>query len=239
MSRKSDKKGRGLLKAFILLFALLVLPFSVSLVVHFPGMFRAYASVTGKMYWAMGGFGFFILFFFIFGAPVKSYILEHEISHVLFALMSGVRIKKISLKRSNAYVKTERVNIVIALAPYSLPLYTLFLIVVYSISSKAVSHPLFTAAMYFLFGVTLSFHIVATIHYLQLDQPDLTRYGYAGSLVLVFTWSLIVLSIIFFLMFRKIDLYGFFQASVKDAFDVYRILFSYLSRQLRFLRIRG
>jgi len=246
LSRRYESgRGHSLLKVLVFVLAVLLLPFSVSFLIHIPGLFREYSSISGEMLWSAGGFIFFLLVFFIFGAPVKSYILEHEISHIIFALMSGVRIKKVSLKRSNAYVKTERVNMLIALAPYSLPLYTLLLLLVYRVAARLaaarliearfVENPFVTAAMYFLFGATLSFHMVATMHYVQLDQPDMRRYGYFSSLILVFTWSLVVLAVIFSLMFDRIDLIHYFRTSMEDALDVYGTLLAIVRRAVHSL----
>jgi hypothetical protein len=70
--------------------------------------------------------------------------------------------------------------------------------------------------------MTFSFHFVATFHYLQLDQPDVRRYGYFSSLILIITWSIIIISIILALMFKDVQLLAFYRSSFKDALGIYK-----------------
>jgi hypothetical protein len=181
------------------------------------------------MFWSSAGFICFIFIFIVFGAPVKSYVLEHELSHLLFAFLSGTKIKSISLKNRDAFVKTERVNLFIALAPYSVPLYTVLIVLLYKIVGIFTVSALLDKLLYFLFGTTFSFHLVATFHYLQLDQPDVRRYGYFSSLILIITWSIIIISIIFALMFKDIQLLEFYRSSFKEALGVYKSIGMLLS----------
>jgi len=217
-------RKKSLLKIIIFLISLGCIPFSVSLLLNVPSLFTNYTTFTHEMLWMSIGFLVFLLFFFLFGAPVKSYILEHELSHVLFALMSGVKVKDVSLKSDRAWVKTERVTIFIALAPYSLPLYTLILIILYKLISIIYKNRVLLIIVYFLLGISLSFHIVATIHYIQLDQPDMKRYGYFSSLVLIFTWSLIILALLCALIFDEIELVNYFRISLSNALDMYSMI---------------
>jgi hypothetical protein len=169
----------------------------------------------------MGGFVLFLLVFMFFGAPVKSYILEHELSHVLFALLSGIRVRRVSIKSSNAYVKTDRINMLIALAPYALPLYTVILVALHRLLRYVAESAVLESLFYFLYGTTLSFHFIATIHYIQLEQPDLRRYGYFTSLVFIATWSLLILTVILRLMFSDIQLSYFMEKCLRETYEVY------------------
>jgi len=193
-----------------------------------PVLFSHYHDVTPEMLICSGGFVLFFISFFLFGPPVKSYIFEHELSHVLFALISGVKVKRMSLKNRQGYVKTEKVNIIIALAPYSFPLYTLCFIGIYKILSMITLSEFLAFPFYFLFGVSLSFHVLATIHYIQIEQPDLKRYGYFSSLIFIFTWSIIVLALIFALMFEKIAVLDFFHLTLAYSGKIYGKLFVFI-----------
>ncbi len=176
------------------------------------------------MLWSVIGFSIFFPFYFLAGAPVKSYILEHELSHVLFAVFSGVRVRRVSFKKERAYVKTQKINILIALAPYSFPLYTFTFVLIYRVIGIFYTHRLLTALFYFLAGISLSFHIVATLHYLQLDQPDIKRYGYVPSIMIIFTWSIILLSLLFALMFREAELALYYRNVLQDV----RVLYGHI-----------
>ncbi len=220
--RKGKNKNKTLLKIILFCITICIIPFCVFLFINFSILFEQYRTFTREMFWASAGFICFIFIFFIFGAPVKSYVLEHELSHLLFAFLSGTKIKTLSLKRRDAFVETERVNLFIALAPYSVPLYTVLIVLLHKIIVVFTESALINKLFYFLFGITLSFHFVATFHYLQLDQPDVKRYGYFSSLILIITWAIIIISIIFALMFKDIQLLKFYRSSFKEAIGFYK-----------------
>jgi hypothetical protein len=180
------------------------------------------------MIWTGLGFVFFVLVFFLFGAPVKTYILEHELSHILVAVMSGTKIRRVSFHARNAYVRTDRVNLFMALVPYSLPLYTLFVILLMKLIQQFTQALLIMGLLYFIAGLTLSFHFVATIYYLQLEQPDTQRYGSFASLILVTTWAIIILVLVLALMFEDVQVMLFFRLSIADAGVIYRRIAEYL-----------
>jgi len=206
-----------------------MLPLSASLLMNYPILFSRYNVISMNMILAASGFILFLGAFFLFGPPVKSYVFEHELSHVIFALFSGVRVKSVSL-RKNGCVKTERVNIIIALAPYAFPLYTLLCIGIFRLVSLVSQNLVISSPFFFFFGLTLSFHVTATVHYVQIDQPDLSRYGYFSSLVIIFTWSLFVIAIMLKLMFHHIDLMDFFHDSLMSTVEIYTALYSFFRK---------
>jgi hypothetical protein len=173
------------------------------------------------MLWTIFGFVGFLPFYFLSGAPVKSYILEHELSHVLFALFSGIRVNEVSFKKQKSYVRTQRINILIALAPYSLPLYTFITVLLFKGAGLFYMNRPLTALFYFLAGVSLAFHILATVHYMQLDQPDIRRYGFVPSLLIILTWSIILLSLLFRLMFTGVKLAAYYKYVLRDVVVLY------------------
>ena len=177
------------------------------------------------MLFTSAGFMIFVVVFLLFGPPIKSYILEHELSHVLFAFMSGVKIKSMSIKKNEGFIRTERINIIIALAPYSFPLYTIALTLIYKILKIFFMNPIFSGIFYFLMGITLSFHIIATVHYIQIDQPDMKRYGYFSSLVFIFTWSLIVTALTLALMFEDVEIIEYFTKAFIHTYQFYERVF--------------
>jgi hypothetical protein len=193
----------------------------MGLLMEMPVFFSGCDAITGQMIWAGAGFVFFGALFFVFGPPVRSYLLEHELSHLLVALLSGVRVKRIALGRDGGYVQTAEVNLPIALAPYTVPLYTLFLIAVYKILVLFFSSVFLEYGFYFLFGLTISFHILATAHYVAIYQPDLARYGYFSSLVLIFICSLVILFFVLALMFRNTSPIEYFRSSIERGLRIY------------------
>ncbi|MBR4592645.1 MAG: site-2 protease family protein, partial [Elusimicrobiaceae bacterium] len=91
---------------------------------------------TGRMVWGVLGHfqtaaGFFL------GAVVyaaihygcynfsRPYVLVHEMTHALAALLCGSRVKDFSVKKESGYVKLDKANMFIMLAPYFIPGYVI------------------------------------------------------------------------------------------------------------------
>jgi hypothetical protein len=210
-----------------------MVPVTASLLLNFPHLFHRYTRMTVSMVWSGAGFVLFLVLFLAIGAPVKSYILEHELSHLLVAVLSGIRIRRVSFKRSDAYVKTERINLFIALLPYSLPLYTIVIILIFRVTLLFTPTPAVGRVFFLLVGMSLSFHFLATAYYMLLDQPDLRRYGYFSSLVLIVTWAVVIMALIFAMMFEKVSVLPYLRAALTDAGSIYRAVFEFLARGAR------
>jgi len=209
----NKRKSKNIIVKFCLfIIALLLIPLTVGFLLNFPVLFSNFKKLSSKMVFSILGFLFFIMLYFLLGTPVKSYIIEHELTHIIFTLISGIRVKKISLK-GNAYVKTEKVNLLIALSPYSLPLYTIIILSIYKFLALFYRSNVLSIIFYFFASASLSFHIIVTVHYLSLDQPDLKRYGYFSSLIFVFLWSMGVMALILAYMFENVELIPYFRQS--------------------------
>ena len=227
MTRRARKKrGSGFaLKALLLLLSFLLLPFTGSLVLNFGGIFSRYRSFTLEMLLSSCGFGFFILLFALFGPPVRGYVLQHELSHVLFCAVSGVRVKRISVRAEQGSVETERVNILIALAPFAFPLYSVLLILFNALLAPFTKETVRSLVFHPLFGFSLAYHLLATLHYLQIDQPDLKRYGVLSSLIFIFTLTVVVLAMLLGAVFARTELLAYFESSAAQAARIYARLF--------------
>jgi len=108
----------------------------------------------------------------------RLYVTAHELTHALAALFSGVRIRKISVKKNSGYVLLDSTNAFISLAPYIIPLYTLAVASAYWLAGRfweaAPLRPWFLAAA----GFTLAFHLLHTADILAGPvQSDLKKAG--------------------------------------------------------------
>ncbi len=106
------------------------------------------------------------------------YVTAHELTHALAAVFSGVRVRKISVKKHSGYVLLDSTNAFISLAPYVIPLYTLAVAAVYWLAGRfwdaAPLRPWFLAAA----GFTLAFHLLHTADILSGPiQSDLKKAG--------------------------------------------------------------
>jgi hypothetical protein len=112
------------------------------------------------------------------GRGKRLYVTAHELTHALAAVFSGVRVRKISVKRQSGYVLLDSTNSFISLAPYFIPLYTLSVAAAYWLAGRfwPVAHlrPWFLGAA----GFTLAFHILHTTDVLTGPvQSDLKKAG--------------------------------------------------------------
>ena len=117
------------------------------------------------------------------------YVLAHELSHALAALVSGVKIKKINVRKNGGYVVMNATNAFISLAPYFIPFYALAAGLAYGLASffwnMAPYRPFFTGAT----GFFLTFHLLHTGDILTGPvQSDLKK---AGGVL--FSLSMVVL----------------------------------------------
>lgn len=118
------------------------------------------------------------LAFHLAGRGRRLYVAAHELTHALAALLAGVKIRKISVRRSSGYVLLDSTNAFISLAPYVVPFYTLAVSGAYWVyayfGDTAPLRPWFLAAA----GFTLTFHLLHTAEVLAGPvQSDLRKAG--------------------------------------------------------------
>ena len=106
------------------------------------------------------------------------YVTAHELTHALAALFSGVRVRKISVKKHSGYVLLDSTSTFISLAPYVIPFYTIAVAAAYWLVLRfwgsAQLRPWFLAAA----GFTLAFHLLHTADILTGPvQSDLRKAG--------------------------------------------------------------
>lgn len=106
------------------------------------------------------------------------YVTAHELTHALAAVFSGVRVRKISVKKHSGYVLLDSTNTFISLAPYVVPFYTLSVAAAYWLAGRfwdaAPLRPWFLGAA----GFTLAFHLLHTADILAGPvQSDLRKAG--------------------------------------------------------------
>ncbi|RKY00378.1 MAG: hypothetical protein DRP54_05600 [Spirochaetes bacterium] len=221
---KRRKAKLFLLKTLLTFLALGLIPLFTIFILNFKILFQGFEIFRTEVMWVVMGFMGYLGFFIIAGPPKKIYILEHELTHAIGALLSGVKIKDFRIKGGSGYIKTERVNIFIALLPYVFPLYTFLTILLFYIYSVFESIRFVNYIFYFLFGLSLSFHTSATFYYLMIDQPDLRRYGVFPSIIFILLWYVIIISILLYMLMPELDITEFFKKSLSEYFAFYNYL---------------
>ena len=208
---------RGFRKSsFSICYGLFLLPVAWVLSLTFFHAFQHAALDQGL--WAQAEFRFFaggalvwVLLFFgsiwATGAPwpLHVYVFGHELTHAVWVwLMFGQVFERKMWSADGGYIVTNRSNFIVALAPYFYPLYSLVIIVCYGVASLFYDVAGSTATLllmtplqwlFFLLGVTWSFHLTFTVWMIPKGQTDLSTHGTFFSLVVIYLMNLLLLTV--------------------------------------------
>lgn len=168
-------------KFSLFLIGMLLLPLCVAMTQTAGDMLR-HADQAGSLFsWETGalalGYGAWLVCWFCLPQPIKVYILGHELTHALWAIAFGGKAKNLKVKASGGSVNVTKSNVLITLAPYFFPFYTLLLIGVSLVVRLFVTPLPYPLVWLFFVGFTWSFHFTFTIQSLWTHQPDIHEYG--------------------------------------------------------------
>ena len=143
--------------------------------------------------------------------PVRLYVFGHELSHAIVALCLGGKIYKFEFTAQGGYVETNKTNTWISLAPYLIPIYSLFVMLIFGVAAYFADlhttnqipvfwHHIpfkFDRLFYICLGLTWAFHITYTVVALRAEQSDLTRNGEFFSIMLIAVINAALLMLMF------------------------------------------
>src|SRR5512139_880173 len=112
-------------------------------------------------YWFTGGFLLYLLIHVLFRKPILSYVVGHELTHALFAVLFGGSVKAFHASEKGGRVTITKSNVIITLAPYFFPLYTFIALLLYGTAVVAGLHGAVGWTV-FLAGATFAFHLLLT-----------------------------------------------------------------------------
>ena len=137
------------------------------------------AGVGWRESWALSlaaGFVTWLLVFFLLSRTMWLYVLGHEFTHALAAMLAGGKVSAFKVSSKGGHVMTDRVSWWIAL----------WLTVDFYHPLKA-----WQPILYFGIGLFWSFHITFTISMCHLRQTDLANEGFLFSGVVLLLFNLI------------------------------------------------
>ncbi len=127
----------------------------------------------------------FLVLWVVAPAPVRTYVLGHELTHALWGLLFGARVSRLKVGSTGGSVSLSKSNVWITLAPYFFPFYTM-IVVLAALATRFFVTPLpCPPAWAFAVGFTWCFHCCFTVRSLGQRQPDVQEYGR------VFSWTVI------------------------------------------------
>jgi len=226
----NKKKFNSFFLPFLRVFlALLLIPFVISLVSELFGssvQLLSKASAGTLPFW-LGLFGYFI-FQILFDKPIRAYVFGHELTHALFGILAGAKIKGFKVSGTGGSVNLTKTGLVIALSPYFFPIYTIILIGIYRVVSLFLDVGAFTPYFIFLAGFSISFHLFLTYYAISRGQSDLKQFGIFFSLVVVLMINCCVLILLMKVVLPDhINLQSYFINSFNGTLNIWESLYSF------------
>jgi hypothetical protein len=160
----------------------------------------------------------------VIGSPSRVYVFGHELTHAVAAWISGGQVKSFKAGKNSGAVVTDKINAVIALAPYMVPAYTILWTFAYGIAGFFWNMQKWTYAFLFGLGATLAFHWVFTIDALKQKQSDLDLLGPILSLVLIYWFNIALVVGVMSLIVPEIRLLTYFQEGWRHSLDLYQLI---------------
>lgn len=161
----------------------------------------------------------------------RPYVFVHEMTHALCAWLCGYKVTKISIKKNDGYVKMNKTNTFVVLAPYFIPGYLLATALVYGIIGLSTDASPYRPYALGLTGFFLSFHFVQTFHTLwEAEQPDLELAGgKVFSLVTIVLVNLVILSCVLKVLYpQEVHLRTALVNVAKGTLATWRIIVDYI-----------
>jgi len=153
-------------------------------------------------YWFTGGFLLYVIIHFLFKQPILSYVIGHELTHALFAILFGGSVKAFHASEKGGQVHITKSNFVITLAPYFFPLYTFFALIALAVA-RAANMPALEPWLVLVAGASFAFHIILTLIFLQTDQNDIREHGAFFSYPLIFLFNVILTALLIRLLLAQ------------------------------------
>ena len=215
-------------KIFGFLLALFLLPACIAVTINIYNQLSRVHNFSKSQTFFIWGLVAYLLFHIIFYKPDRFYILGHESMHALATLLSGGRVKSIKVSKKGGSTTTTKTNTFIYLAPYFFPVYTIIIALAYFLASFFYDISKWTNLFMFLVGCSLSFHLVLTVDFLKVKQPDLVQSGYLVSLFLIYIVNVSIATYILSLIFYDVSFADFLRSSAMTTKDIYTTVFSQL-----------
>lgn len=149
-------------------------------------------------YSVMGALVFvvFILAGLMQSALIYVYVLGHELTHAIVARIWGGKVSTFRITPEGGYVESDKDNVVIALAPYFVPIWMLCWLLLLSLANLACPFEEYPAWFAAGFGFWWFFHLYWTLWVIPREQPDMIEKGVLFSLLTVLATNILILLVI-------------------------------------------
>jgi hypothetical protein len=140
------------------------------------------------------GYALWLVVFVLLPPPMRTYVLGHELTHAMWALLMGARVSGLRVSKTGGQVKTDKLNWVIGLAPYFFPFYAMLFIALFFIAHAVWGLENHMEWLFFLVGLGWSFHVTFTLMMLlHTEQSDVKTQGVVFSVVTIYLMNLLTM----------------------------------------------
>jgi hypothetical protein len=143
------------------------------------------------------GYGLWLMVFLCLPKPMRTYVLGHELTHALWALMMGARVSGLRVRKTGGQVQTSKSNWLITLAPYFFPFYAMLFIALFFLAHAIWKLDAYMWVLFLFVGLGWSFHVTFTLMMLLgVRQPDVQSQGRLFSLVMIYGMNLLAIALV-------------------------------------------
>ncbi len=179
------------MKAGKFLLGLLLLPAcgAISLVLYRLLMLvrpESLHQVAPSTWGLLFGFFFWLALFFLMPRPLRTYVLGHELTHALWALLMGGRVSQLKVSKKGGSVMVSKSNVLVTLAPYFFPFYTFLVLALYLLLALFFDLRHYEPFWMGCVGFTWSFHVTFTFTMLGQHQTDIAAHGRIFSYAFIY-----------------------------------------------------
>ena len=185
------------MKFLKLLISIILFPLVISLIITLLNIVTKSLSANYKLdnfLYFVGGCSFYFFLFLTTPKPYKIYVLGHELTHAIWAILMGKKVSKIKISKKGGYVEISKSNFWISLSPYFFPFYTFVLILISLFIYFFNNNYFYNNIFYFLVGFTWFFHILFTIDALKIKQTDITAHGRFFSYFVILFMNILLIN---------------------------------------------
>jgi len=174
-----------------IMFGLALIPFCLGFAWQLAATVFSVQYKPDTPYYFLAGGVAYLTVHFLFKKPVFTYVIGHELTHALFALLFGGSVKAIQASDRGGRVTITKSNFIITLAPYFFPLYTFLALLLFWTARAMDARREAIVLFIFLSGATFALHLTLTAVFLQTDQNDIREEGaiFSYPLILLFNIS--------------------------------------------------
>jgi hypothetical protein len=151
--------------------------------------------------------------------PMVMYVFGHELTHAIWVLIMGGKVREFRIGRDGGHIVTDTTNFWIALAPYFCPIYSVVILGIYGGVGLFVDLEPYHRWLFGCVGFTWMFHITFTLWMLWNGQTDLIEHGTFFSMMVIYLMNFLVLSLMLIVASRDVTFVYFGKELLAGAID--------------------